>query len=263
MRYKGNRRGDIIRWGVVAGIIAAALFVALHFHKSGDDKEVYAERLEFVQEDGAIGDDVSPGIVNDTDESGGMEKYSGTELSGLTIVLDAGHGGKDNGASSMGSIEKDINLDFEKKIAGLLESCGAEIIETRTDDTFISLKDRVKIANNSDARLFVSVHCNYYDDDASMNGFQCFYGGGSVGGEAVADSITEEVESDGMCGTKHARPENYFVVRNTTMTSVLIELGYISNRTECTNLLDGEYQDKMAEGIVRGIIGWYGDFKDR
>lgn len=260
MKRKGDIREDIIRWCIVVGVIVAVMFVASYFRKPGDDKAAYAERLTPMQEDSADGDGAGMRTGNDTNESAVMEKYSGTELSGLTVVLDAGHGGKDIGASSMGSEEKDINLDFEKKIAGLLESCGAVIIETRSDDTFISLRGRVDIANNSAADLFVSVHCNYYDEDASMNGFQCFYGGGSAGGKAAADSITEKVESDGMCSTKHARPENYYVVRNTTMTAVLIELGYMSNRTECIHLLDDEYQDKMAGSIVSGIIGWYSGF---
>lgn len=259
MRFKRKITGDIIRWCVVVGIIVVVAFAASRFHKSDDDQAVNAESLTFEQEGKTDGeDDIRRGTYSDTDENDSMEKYTGTELSGLTIILDAGHGGKDNGASSMGSKEKEINLSVEKKIAELLQSCGAGIIETRTDDTFISLKDRVDIANDSGAALFLSVHCNYYDTDESMNGFQCFYGGGSIEGEAVANSITEAIEGDGICGTKHARPENYYVVCNTTMTSVLMELGYMSNRTECMNLLDDEYQGKMARCTVNGIIEWYG-----
>lgn len=264
MRFKRKITGDIIRWCVVVGIIAVAAFAASRFHKSDDDQAVNAEILTSGQEGKADGeDDIRRGTYGDTDENDSMEKYTGTELSGLTIILDAGHGGKDNGASSMGSTEKEINLSIEKKIAELLESCGAGIIETRSDDTYISLKDRVDIANDSGAALFLSVHCNYYDTDASMNGFQCFYGGGSIEGEAVANSITEAIERDGICSTKHARSENYYVVCNTTMTSVLMELGYMSNRTECVNLLDDEYQGKLARSIVKGVIEWYGNFENR
>ena len=267
MRYKRNIKVEIIQWCIVVGIILAAAFVASRLGKSNEKQAVTAESLKYGDEDGAVrklggepggSDSVSYGV---SDVKRGSVKYSGSELTGLTIVLDAGHGGKDDGTSAMGSTEKDINIGVEKKIAELLESCGAEIIETRSDDTFISLKDRVELANNSGADLFVSVHCNYYEDDSSMNGFQCFYGGGSVYGEALANNITAAVEDKGICGTKHARSENYFVVCNTTMTSVLMELGYMSNREECLKLFDSEYQGELAAGIVKGIIDWYGDME--
>lgn len=264
MKYKRNLTVEIIQWCIVVGVVIAVAFIASRFGRSDDKQAVNAESLKL--SDKGSTDQGSAGGMDDARGDGrnadwSNEKYSGTELAGLTIVLDAGHGGKDEGTSAMGSTEKDINLGVEKKIAELLESCGAEIIETRPDDTFISLKDRVELANNSGAGLFVSVHCNYYDDDSSMNGFQCFYGGGSVYGEALAKNITAKVEESGMCGVKHARSENYFVVRNTTMTSVLMELGYMSNRAECLNLLDNEYQGEMAKNIVKGIIEWYGDME--
>lgn len=264
MKYKRNLTIEIIQWCIVVGVVIVAAFVASRFGKSEDKQAVNAESLKLSDKGGA--DPGPAGDMDDTrsddpDDTWSNEKYSGSELSGLTIVLDAGHGGKDDGTSAMGSTEKEINLGVEKKIAVLLKKCGAEIIETRSDDTFISLEDRVALANNSEADLFVSVHCNYYEDDASMNGFQCFYGGGSVYGEALADNITGAVEAAGVCSIKHARSENYFVVCNTTMTSVLMELGYMSNRAECLNLLDNEYQGKMAESIVKGIIEWYGDME--
>lgn len=266
MKYKRNLTVEIIQWAIVVGIVVVVACVASRLGKSDEDKAVNAESVKFGDEEGAGGMYSDTGSNADgkdssyggPDGNAGHIKYSGTELSGLTIVLDAGHGGKDDGTSAMGSTEKEINLGVEKKLKALLESCGAEIIETRSDDTFISLKDRVELANNSGADIFVSVHCNYYDDDASMNGFQCFYGGGSVYGEALADSITAAVEDAGMCGAKHARSENYFVVCNTTMTSVLMELGYMSNRTECLNLLEDGYQSGMSACIVKGIIDWYG-----
>lgn len=267
MKYKRNLTGEIIQWCIVVGIIVIVAFVVSRFNGPDDKKAVNAEGTKLSDESNSQGslDDGTDNMGNvhggDTDTQGniGSEKYSGIELSGLKIVLDAGHGGKDEGTSAMGSTEKEINLGVEKKIVGLLKSCGAEIIETRSDDTFISLKDRVEMANESDADLFVSVHCNYYEDDSSMNGFQCFYGGGSVYGEELANNITDAIGESGICDTKHARSENYFVVCNTTMTSVLMELGYMSNREECKNLLDSEYQGKLAASIVSGIIQWYGD----
>lgn len=265
MKHRRKKKADIIRWCAVVCIVAAVAAVASHFGKSDDKHPVNADGIMLKEESGTgisdAGTDMADITDNGIDLYGKRESYSGTELSGLKIVLDAGHGGKDDGTSAMGSKEKEINLGVEKKIAVLLEGCGAEIIETRPDDAFISLQGRVDIANKSSADVFVSVHCNYYEDDESMNGFQCFYGGGSVYGEELAKDITAAIEGAGICGTKNARPENYFVVCNTTMPSVLMELGYMSNRNECIKLLDDQFQEQMAESIVRGIIDWYGNME--
>lgn len=97
------------------------------------------------------------------------------------IVVDAGHGGKDPGATGRSGLrEKDVNLDVAKRLIKLLRSKGVEVILTRSVDKFISLDKRVEIANNSGADLFVSVHSNA-NRVKSLNGFEVYYVSPSVG----------------------------------------------------------------------------------
>ncbi|WP_291965257.1 N-acetylmuramoyl-L-alanine amidase [Caloramator sp.] len=104
-------------------------------------------------------------------------------LDGKKIVLDAGHGGKDPGAVYGGFKEKDINMDIIIKTFNILKKFGAEIILTRNDDEYVSLQDRVKKANESQADLFISVHNNVsaYEKDgqviinSAVNGTEVYY----------------------------------------------------------------------------------------
>lgn len=91
------------------------------------------------------------------------------------VIIDAGHGGKDPGAISRNGLkEKDINLDIAKNLGNRLNSDGIEVIYTRSNDKFISLEERVNIANSSDAELFVSVHTNA-SRARHVNGFEVYY----------------------------------------------------------------------------------------
>ena len=106
--------------------------------------------------------------------SEGKENYSG-----INIFLDAGHGGSDGGTFSGDVIEEDINLSVVLRMKEFLEEKGAEVVLTRDSDETVSLSERAQTANRTDADLFVSIHCNYYEDDASINGLECYYYDGS------------------------------------------------------------------------------------
>ena len=83
---------------------------------------------------------------------------------------------------------------------------------------------------------------------------ECYYLEGSIEGESYANNIIEILKERGNVETRNAKPENYRVLRNTKMLSVLIELGYISNREERQNLIDNDYQEKLAEELVECIL---------
>ena len=93
-----------------------------------------------------------------------------------TVVLDAGHGGKDAGAVGrrLKIKERDLTLSIAKKVKSILEDSGIKVIMTRNDDTFIPLPERSRIANSSGADLFVSIHVNA-SRSRSLNGFECYY----------------------------------------------------------------------------------------
>lgn len=187
-----------------------------------------------------------------------IKKDSPTELPAITqknimIILDAGHGGKDNGTSYKEEKEKDINLAVVEKMKELLEQKGVTVVLTREIDEFISLDERVDMANQLEADLFISIHCNDYAEDSSVKGLECYYWEGSIG-ENYANNIIEILKDRGNVETRNAKPENYRVLRNTKMPSVLIELGYISNREDRQNLIDNDYQEKLAEELVECIL---------
>lgn len=102
------------------------------------------------------------------------------------IVVDAGHGGRDPGAIGKNGLrEKDVNLDIAKRVCNLLRAAGAQVVMTRSDDTFIPLSERAQIANQSGADLFISIHSNA-NRLKSMNGFEIYYVSPSVGDSSRA-----------------------------------------------------------------------------
>lgn len=172
----------------------------------------------------------------------------------LIIALDAGHGGNDGGTYSGDILEKDITLAVTEYMKELLEQRGATVIMTRTTDEYISLDERANMANQSAAELFVSIHCNSYEDDASIKGLECYYQKDSAEGKKLAENITGALEVRGSIESRGAKPENYYVLKHTRIPAVLIELGYLSNRSECQQLVSEEYQQKLAEELVESIL---------
>lgn len=172
----------------------------------------------------------------------------------IKIVLDAGHGGKDDGTSYEGEKEKDINLAVVEKMREILEQNGFTVILTRSTDEFISLDERVDIANQLEADLFISIHCNDYPQDTSIKGLECYFSKDSIDGEGYAKSIIEILKKRGNITTRNAKSGDYRVLRNTKMPAVLIELGFISNREERESLVNNDYQKKLAEELVECIL---------
>lgn len=185
-----------------------------------------------------------------TEAIGSGERREGTAF----VMIDAGHGGKDQGTSSGDVLEKDINLTVALMVAEELEKSGVSTALMRTDDTFVSLEDRAARANEKEVDLFVSIHCNYSEDDASVQGLECYYRDGSEEGEALADSIIASVEELDEVTTRGTKTEDFRVLRKTTMPAALVEIGYLSNAQECGNLTDKDYQQRLAQKIAEGIV---------
>ena len=169
------------------------------------------------------------------------------------IILDAGHGGKDRGASKNDVLEKDINLQVTYKLKELLELRGAYIILSRQDDTYLSLEERAEFANGHTADLFVSVHCNSYEEDDAVAGFEAYYYQNRTA-KSVADHILAGLKEDGQFKTRNVKPEEFYVLVNTQMPAILLELGFITNAEELRNLCDEAYQYALAEVIADSIV---------
>ncbi len=175
------------------------------------------------------------------------------------IVLDAGHGGSDPGTSADGTDEKDLNLKVTELLEEELTKAGARVYLTRSDDTEVELSERAAYANELEADLFVSIHCNYLENDASIQGMECYSLASSEEGALLAQSIADAAEARERITVHDTRTENYKVLRETKMTAVLVELGYMSNAAELELLRDESYQSLLAEAIAGGIATYLAD----
>jgi N-acetylmuramoyl-L-alanine amidase len=173
-------------------------------------------------------------------------------LRGLTIVLDAGHGGHDAGARGRRSQEKGHTLDIVRRLRGHLMARGATVLLTRESDYFVSLPGRVHFANSRKADIFFSVHINSFGRASA--GTETFYW--SANSRTLAREVQNElVRATGLTsrGVKRAR---FYVVRHTKMPGVLTESCFISNPREEALLMKPEFRERVAQGMARGLINY-------
>ncbi len=169
------------------------------------------------------------------------------------IMLDPGHGGKDPGAiAKTGMYEKNINLQVANKVASQLRQWGLTVSMTRQSDVFIELENRVSITNRYNPDLFVSIHADTCED-SSTTGYSV-YASRSASSESLASAgkIVSAMKGTGFVdhGVKRA---DFKVIAQTKCPAVLIEIGYLSNRYQATQLAQSETQQKIAYSIARGI----------
>ncbi len=169
------------------------------------------------------------------------------------IVVDAGHGGKDPGATScLGYYEKIVNLQVAQKVASLLKRKGFEVLMTRESDRYIELEERAAVANRCNADLFVSIHADSAANK-SARGFTIYIArSASRASQTAAKAITRamsKVSPDG----RNIQRGDYRVLINTRGPAVLVELGYLSNRQEASLLKNSTYQNRLASAISSGI----------
>jgi N-acetylmuramoyl-L-alanine amidase len=175
------------------------------------------------------------------------------------VVIDAGHGGVDPGASSKSVYEKDLNLSIALKLEKLLKENNVRTFMLRQDDTFVGLYDRPYIANALKASLFLSIHNNAIDS-SSVSGTETLYypekeGDTSFTGEKFASLIQSSLISKlGTVNRKTVERPGLVVLKYTKMPSALAEIGFLTNSKELSNLQNEEYQQKTAEALCDAII---------
>ncbi len=211
-----------------------------------------------------------------------------------TVVLDAGHGGRDPGAVAPWGTESEIVLAVSLRLRALLEARGVHVIVTRDDDTFLSLPQRSTFAT-TDRNLFVSLHANAADNRRA-NGIETWVfgrpldpslielailenGGGDVGTTRTAEaaSIASDITGDilretqlnyslalanvvqerlvGATGAvdRGVRKNLFYVIRNSRIPAILVELGFVSHAEEGPRLMDPRYQETLAQALADGI----------
>lgn len=171
------------------------------------------------------------------------------------IIVDPGHGGMDGGCAFAGVLEKDINREIADKVADKLQERGYRVVLARKADELVDKADRIETANRQNARLYVSIHQNSYEDN-SVSGIETWYddNDGTGNGKRLAALIQQEtVKASGAVDRGLASDPEMCVTSKGRMPSCLIETGFLSNAAERNKLGSEEYQDQIAEGIVNGI----------
>ncbi len=180
------------------------------------------------------------------------------------IVLDAGHGGLDLGASSKtpSCEEKKIALTTALLAKKYLDKLGYRVILTRNSDIFISLSRRVKIAHPSRAILFVSLHYNFAAN-ATAHGIEIFYcdskqeGQRSSASKKLANTILKNVLRRTNAKSRGVKKGNFYVLRESKVPAVLLEGGFISNPEERGKLRQRQYIDKIARAVADGVDKYF------
>lgn len=169
-----------------------------------------------------------------------------------SIMLDAGHGGRDPGAVYEGRQEKDDALQLTLAIGEILEDYGLDVEYTRTTDIYESPSQKAMEANNADVDFFISIHRNSNPTPNSASGVESLVYNKSGLKLDMAENINEQLESLGFVnlGVK-ARP-NLIVLRRTKMPAVLVEVGFINSDSD--NALFDESLEDIAQAIADGIL---------
>lgn len=186
-------------------------------------------------------------------------------LSKKTVIIDAGHGSPDSGASTpSGTKEKDINLKIAKKLEKILKKNKANVIMTRTDDNSLStsktnnkredLRTRKSIRDTSNADIFISIHMNHFDDP-KYYGAQVFYSESIQQNKELAECIQDNlIKLADPTNNRQVKSSNeIYILKNSQTPSVLVECGFLSNPEEAKKLNDKKYQEKVAWAIYCGI----------
>ena len=171
---------------------------------------------------------------------------------GSVLVLDAGHGGSDPGAQRGFIKEKELTLAIAQKTRAKLAESGIRVIMTRSDDTFVSLQDRVTITNTTKPDMFLSVHINSLESTNDIHGIETYYQ--TDMSKALAQSIHESLVTELDAPNRNIRKAKFYVVNRAEVPAVLAEVGFISNKAERDKLASEDYQEKIAGALAKGAI---------
>lgn len=169
---------------------------------------------------------------------------------GKTIIVDPGHGGSDQGASSKsGTLEKNVTLKTGLMLKKKLEAAGAEVIMTRSTDKYVKLKDRQGAAD-----AFISIHSDALSEN-TPNGLTVYYYRDSQ--KSLADTLHMAIRKKSLLSDRGVRQENFQVIRQTKIPAVLLELGYISNPLDEQMMKDDVQRQIVTTSIVDGLRNYF------
>lgn len=171
------------------------------------------------------------------------------------VVIDPGHGGPDPGAVGIGGIqEKDIVIDISRQVAARLQQQGISVTLTRSDDRDLDLEPRVQIAERVNATIFVSIHANAISlSRPEVNGLETFYYASAASGQ-LASAIHRNVLRASGSRDRGVRTARFYVLRQTSMPSALVEVGFVTGQEDAPRLATRSHRTLLADSIARGIL---------
>jgi N-acetylmuramoyl-L-alanine amidase len=180
------------------------------------------------------------------------QQLKNTSHTFTSVVVDAGHGGRDSGAyRRSGPPEKVVTLDVATRLSRKLRDSQLSVIMTRTGDVFIPLDTRVDIENSTPNSIFVSIHFND-SRRRGVKGFETYYH--SPYGAELAQNIQSKLCSLKGAVDRGVHTADFRVVRKALYPAVLVECGYLSNRSEGREVRNGEYRELLADKIAQAIV---------
>jgi N-acetylmuramoyl-L-alanine amidase len=191
-----------------------------------------------------------------------------------TVIVDPGHGGSDEGASGHSLKEKVITLDLARRLVPKLNALGFTAILTREKDEFVSLPERVAIANAVPSAIFISLHCNF-SDNPNAHGIEIYRCDSKSDGtnirvtmttgnaeeicdvenrlaQALGDSVMERLH----CESRGLKIANFYVVRNVSFPAVLVECGFLTNTDDAKQLSDESYRERLTQALAAGVAAY-------
>ena len=193
-----------------------------------------------------------------------------SKFNGITIVVDAGHGGRDGGSVGVnGTIEKEINLEYALALKDKLVENGYKVIMTRkTDDGLYSefaknkkqsdMNARFEIIKKANPNLVVSLHMNSFGNSIAK-GATTYYRKNDNASQICADLIQKSFYSNGNAKIQKSKVGDYYMLNCSYYTAVLIECGFLSNPEEENLLNSKQYQNKIIDAIYNGILLYFGN----
>lgn len=189
------------------------------------------------------------------------------------VYLDAGHGGTDPGSQHHGVKEKDLNLILANKLTDQLTKMGYEVVNVRTNDRTVSLTDRAKESNASNADIYISLHHNAFN--GSVSGIESFYykyakganssvnktyhnDGARIASSVYLASLVQDnlIKATG-ANNRGVKERSLAVIRETAIPATLIEFGFMDNKQELSNLTNDAYTDKMTNAVASAVDEYF------
>ena len=181
----------------------------------------------------------------------------------FVVVVDAGHGGNDQGAAGRRSMEKDIKLSVAKRVCKQLKKVDKHIVvlQTRPTDEFVTLADRAGMANYYNAHLFISIHSNAAREWAMGTETFVHHNAKGTSAHRLASLIEQEYQHTAHRQSRGVKTANFHVLKNTKMPAVLTEIGFITHKDEEKFIRSRKGQKKIAHSIRKAFEQYYFESK--